>query len=584
MNPMVRLAANALPGEKKYVLFAGAGVSKDAGIPTAWDLMLKTAGLLYATDNEKIDTNVNLEEWFLKSKYADMQYSELIEKIYPNYPAQQDFLKNYLGNKEIGQSHKGIAELARRGIIRAVITTNFDHYIEKSLEESGLEVQVISTDEDLKNSEPLIHCKAVRVYKPHGDLGRGALKNTPKDLEKLSPVMEKELIRVLSEHGVLVVGYSGRDKCIQRLFRCRSYIHYPLFWVDPNLPEVEIENVLKGKDYTYIKCTGASQFIVDFLNLIERLDDLAPTTGKGPTIADLKYAFSSSEPVAPLYSEYLKNVFIELEHTKPDFSKFAEYDDAIVEQIREGIHISYRFVEASLLASKYGNLDSIEALYNFFGNGLKLYDVPDGFSGSFRRIDFDGFRFLLFEMFVSFVAALMKFDHWEIIGKILAEDLFIEKQYESKYVPFVYVSSYAESLDELRNNRLKLNRLSVMADFLKERLTKYKLSQLIEHSQFMEADYFLFMRTVCHQENLESLYGVWCPRSCVYLNSAPSYIMKSESKRFLEKVVKATGFEKSEEFVEKFKKSHSVFTRYFSRGWKDDPLEFFDVNKMGTRR
>jgi len=39
MNPVVKLAASALPGEKKYVLFAGAGVSKDAGMPTAWDLM-----------------------------------------------------------------------------------------------------------------------------------------------------------------------------------------------------------------------------------------------------------------------------------------------------------------------------------------------------------------------------------------------------------------------------------------------------------------------------------------------------------------------------------------------------------------
>lgn len=38
MNSLIRLAANALPGEKKYVLFAGAGVSKDAGIPTVWDL------------------------------------------------------------------------------------------------------------------------------------------------------------------------------------------------------------------------------------------------------------------------------------------------------------------------------------------------------------------------------------------------------------------------------------------------------------------------------------------------------------------------------------------------------------------
>ena len=178
MNPIVKLAASAQPGEKKYILFAGAGVSKDAGIPTAWDLMLKTAGLLYAADTLNPDPNVSLEDWFVKSKYAEMEYAELMNVLYPNYPDQQAFLKMYLDSGKVGRAHKGIAELARRGIIRAIVTTNFDHYIEKAIEEKGLGVQTISTDEDLKNSEPLIHCKVVRVYKPHGDLGHGALKHS----------------------------------------------------------------------------------------------------------------------------------------------------------------------------------------------------------------------------------------------------------------------------------------------------------------------------------------------------------------------------------------------------------------------
>jgi hypothetical protein len=585
MNLVVKLAASALPGEKKYIFFAGAGISKDAGIPTAWDLMLKTAGLLYAADSDVVDPNVNLEEWFIRSKYAQMEYSELIEKVYPNYPDQQNFLKEYLNNHEIGHAHRGIAELARRGIIRAVITTNFDHYIEKALEEKRLGTQVISTDEDLKNSEPLIHCKSVRIYKPHGDLGHGALKNTPKDLEKLSPLMERELTRVLSEHGVIVLGYSGRDKGIQKIFKERNYSYYPLFWVNPSPPEGEIEDVLKTRDYTYIPCTGAGQFIDDFLRLLERLKDLAPTIGSGPTISDLKYALSSSkEPIAPLYAEYLKNMFSELERTKPDFSKFAEYDEAIVAQIKEGIPISYRFIEAALLASKYGNVDAITAIYGFFASALKLYDIPDDFSGSYRSTDFDGYKFLVYEMFVSFIAALIKYDNWGIIGDILTDDLFLEKKYDSKYVSFTRISSYVASLDEIRNKRLNLRRISVMGDLFKERFTQSELSQLVTHKDFLEADYFLFMRTVCHEDNLESLWNVWCPRSCVWLDGPPSYIVKAESKRFLEKIAKATGFEKSEEFVENFKRSHSVFTRYFSRGWKGDPLEHFDLNKIGTRR
>ncbi len=70
LDPTIRLAASALPGEEKFILFAGAGVSKDAGIPTSWDLMLKTAALLYAAEGNTDTDDINLEEWFIDSKYA----------------------------------------------------------------------------------------------------------------------------------------------------------------------------------------------------------------------------------------------------------------------------------------------------------------------------------------------------------------------------------------------------------------------------------------------------------------------------------------------------------------------------------
>jgi len=585
MNPLVKLAASALPGEKKYILFAGAGVSKDAGVATAWDLMLKTAGLIYAAENDDVDNNINLEEWFIQSKYAALEYAELISQIYPNYPDQQNFLKEYLTDYEIGQAHHGIAELARRGIIRAIITTNFDHFIEKALEKKGLDTQVISTDEDLGHSEPLIHCKAIRIYKPHGTLGKGALKNTPKDLEKLSPLMEDELVRILNDHGVIILGYAGQDRGIQRIFEKRCFNRYPIFWVNLNQPEGEIKDILEKSDYSYISCEGASKFIEDYLKMLERIKALAPTVGKGPSMPDLIQAIpDAGQPLGAIYSEYLDALLSDLEKTKPDFSKFDEYDDAIVDQIENGVPITYRFIEAALLASKYGNSDGIQALYEFFGKALRTYDLPEDFSGNFRRTDFDGFKFLVYEMFVSLIASLIRNNRWDILGRILAEDLFVEKRYESKYVPFAHVSMYVGSLDELRNQRLKKNRVTLMGDMLKERFTNSQLSQLLSHKDFLEADYFLFMRTVSHDENPKYLHDVWCPRACVWLKHTPSYIIKAESKRFLAAMLPATGFSDEASFKENFIKKHGAFTRYFSAGWKDDPLEDFDLNKLGTRK
>ena len=163
MNPIIQLAASALPGEKKYILLAGAGVSKDAGVPTAWDLMLETAKLLNCADGCVGDPSASeLSEWFLSSQYAAMSYADLIGTVYPSHPEQQAFLAKFLSGYKPGESHKLIAELVRRDIIRAIVTTNFDSFIEQALEVLQIPVQVIANDDDLEHSEPLIHCKSVR--------------------------------------------------------------------------------------------------------------------------------------------------------------------------------------------------------------------------------------------------------------------------------------------------------------------------------------------------------------------------------------------------------------------------------------
>jgi hypothetical protein len=221
------------------------------------------------------------------------------------------------------------------------------------LEEKGLDLQVISNDEDLRYSEPLIPRKVVRIYKPHGTLGHGALRNTAKDLERLLPLMETELIRVLGEHGVLVLGYSGQDKGMQRLSEKRNSNYYPLFWVNPRKPDGNMKGILERKEFTYIKCDTGSQFLKDYFKLIEMIEILAPKAGKGPSIPDLQYANSPpNQPVAPIFKEYPDNLLADLEMSRPDFSKIPDSDEAIADQIDKGIVLTYRFIEAAMIASK----------------------------------------------------------------------------------------------------------------------------------------------------------------------------------------------------------------------------------------
>lgn len=230
----------------------------------------------------------------------------------------------------------------------------------------------------------------------------------------------------------------------------------------------------------------------------------------------MKVAFSSGrDPVAPLYLEFLDRIKADIERSHPDFSAHDERDDAIAGQINASIPISYRFIEAVLLASRYKDKETLKTIYDYFGKLLELYSTPDGFVGSYRDYDFDGNKFLVYEMFVSLIAALIKYDNWDIVGQLLSEDLFLDKTSSGGYKSFDRISVYLPSLDQARNRRLHLNRTSVTADMIKERYDGTQLGQLITHRGYLEADYFLFLKTLCDKDKLE-LKNVWRPLSCVY--------------------------------------------------------------------
>lgn len=587
MNPLVQLAASALPGERKYILLAGAGVSKDAGVPTAWDLMLETARALYCADGCTGNPSaMELSEWFLSSKYSNMSYADLIGTVYRSSPEQQAFLAKFLNASKAGEAHGLIAELVRRNIVRAIITTNFDNYIEQALERLELPVQVISNDDDLEHSEPLIHCKAVRVYKPHGTLGRGALRNTPEDLKRLSAGMEGELVRVTSEHGLIVLGYSGSDPGMLTVLSERKPNRYPLFWVNPCKPEGTVAQLLDNRGYVYLPCSGAAPFIREYLQLVDRLTEMSPAIGHGPTLYDLEQALQiPGGPVRAVWGDFATSIFEELEATRPDFSKFSNCDDAIVDQIETATTASVRFAEAALLAGRYGNEEAAKTLYTSFGRLASLCELPESFSGTFREIDFDGFKFLTYEMLVSLVAALIRYERWTVLKSTLDEKIFVERQIRSEYIDFVHFRNGFASLDDLRNRRLQLNRVSVTSDMLKERFTKGRLAKHVAFREFANADYFLFLRTVVHEEGTtESLnfWDTWIPYGALYLDGPPSILARAESRGFLGTLADVCGFENVDVFARRVSERYGLYRKYFSRGWlRAFP---FDPQRLGALR
>ena len=525
MNVLVKLAASAAPEERKYVLFAGAGISKDAGLPTSWDLMLDTAKLLRAAEANQDEKD--LQTWFLESNYAQMPYAELIGTLFPTAVEQQGFIRDKLRASAPGEAHRLIAELARSGVIRCVVTTNFDTLIEQALESAGLTVQVIANDEDLNNSEPLIQCKSFRVYKPHGTIGVGHIRNTPADLQQLSTEMEAELSRVMREHGLVVLGYSGADEGIRRAFRRSRNSHYPVFWVKPSEPPEGVRECFNAGTFNFIPCTGASQFLKDLILVYERLASLAPVAGMSGVAADAVDAVKCERKnAAARVRQFMESLTKELDALKPSLVKGDE-DDLLTDALNRSLPLVTEYGRLAACIAEAANEEAAVAMFRGLGGIVQGYNLPPGFSGGFFRTQFDFHKFLGHELCVMLFQFLLVEERWSIVADLLERGLYVENIGGSRpdIVGLAHVSMHVELLD-IRGKRRGLRELWERAQLLRERHSAGDLGQISPMNGFLDADFLLFLVAPESRSAFGTAIG-WRPWSILVAGRVPRFLLES---------------------------------------------------------
>ncbi len=282
INNIIPLSYNIADGKKRYVLFCGAGISKDAGVPTGWDILLETLRRIRTQTESKKGvhlegikeyTNDEMEKYY-EEYYKDKTYSEIIEFLFPKHEEQRAFLKEQFNGKSFGESHKLIASWVKEGLIRFIITTNFDTLLEQALDEAGLRGQytVISYGTEVLTSKPWNNVECCRVYKIHGTIDQGIIRNTEKDLLQLDEDLQRDFSEIIERHGVIVVGYAGNkeEKAVLDTFNKRKFKGYTLFWcVHKTCNDVIKELVNERQEGRFIEITNASDFLEEVLNRVE---------------------------------------------------------------------------------------------------------------------------------------------------------------------------------------------------------------------------------------------------------------------------------------------------------------------------
>jgi NAD-dependent SIR2 family protein deacetylase len=275
INPILPLSYNLADGKKRYVLFCGAGVSKDVGIPTGWEILLETLRHIRTQkEGENKEYTDKEMETYYEENFEDYTYSEIIESLFPSTEEQRAFLENFFENKAPGKAHKLITDWVKAGLIRFIITTNFDSSIEHSLDDAGLrgKYSVITNGAQVSTSKPWNLVDNCRIYKVHGTIEQGQIRNTKEDLEKLDDDIEKDVLDIIERHGVIVLGYAGNkeDKAVMDCFNRREFKGYTLYWtVHDNQIKDTVKELVERQDGRFIHIQSASEFLEEVLNRVE---------------------------------------------------------------------------------------------------------------------------------------------------------------------------------------------------------------------------------------------------------------------------------------------------------------------------
>ncbi len=271
LDPIVSLAVALAEAPGTSACLFGAGVSMDAGVPTAGEIRHDGFRRLYQQEvsAEETPTEEQLAEWLKEKGHEDLDYSEVLDAIAPDRAIRRALLAGYFGGAEPGEAHERLADLAAAGTIRVFITTNFDRLLEQALEVRGVHPVVVSDDATLAAAPSREHA-SVFIVKAHGDFMQETIRNTTEELSHLPAELSDELRLIVDRHGLLVLGWRGSDPALAGIIRGRSPSRYGVWWLSRSQSVAEPGRTLAEavSARVIVRPGGAGSFLAELASRI----------------------------------------------------------------------------------------------------------------------------------------------------------------------------------------------------------------------------------------------------------------------------------------------------------------------------
>lgn len=461
-------------------------------------------------------------------------------------------------------------------------------FIEKALENV---TKIIRTDDSLK-VEPVVD-RDIKGLPGSPDIGRAILEKIDRAhvfVADVSIINRGEKRPSPNPNVLIELGYAmkalGQEKYIlvmNTAYGIPEELPFDLrmkYVITYEIPEEATERAPERK-VLESKIAGALRTIITIC-------EAAPDVFHRPSIADqLRLALEGNKAnQASLARKYMEDLVDRIATLAPDFSTEEERDELLLRAIDNAKPLVAEFCHIVELMASMNAASAALAVYKGFGKLLERYNTPAGFSGSSMDSDFDFFKFVGHELFVDFFSLLIKEERWETIADLLDNDLRVRNAGMNREgtATFDYTSEYVRLLDD-RNKRLELRRVSLHADILKARYEEDDISRLVSFEDFMEADYFLFLRGIISETDTSGWLR-WKPWSSLYMSrKTPKYLLQAGPVKNAEKLLRPLGAKDVDSLKQALIEKSGLLGRMYSGRsiFYDHPLSEFNVSSIGCR-
>lgn len=258
-----------------------------------------------------------------------------------------------------------------------------------------------------------------------------------------------------------------------------------------------------------------------------------------------------------------------------------EFDDAVIKNIESFLPYRNEAIQIFSAIARYDPREEfIESLHRFFESLIPYMFRPEGVT-TWREWDFDNFNFIIHELFLYAIAILVKLERFQQTSMLLSQRYYVPSNSDygrDVMVPFSVFRRYMKSLEN-RNKRLKLRRLSLRADLLKQR----RQTTVIDFTYLMQADFVLFIRAELYGEGFDR----WWPETLLYLGHFPGpfeIFARAESKRYFEKMKCLFDIKNSDDFkqlLEEYEQGKRKLPRWEFNSF--NPALLLNIEKLATK-